>query len=113
MSDRTLREVCLCAAIQLPDGYIVRGHRHHDCLRVASELRSTDRLFDNVYFESDVPKRYTLAEIRSAPQGFLTSHGRFVGREEGLNLQLASGIDCADPRKPGYTGTQLYSEDLY
>lgn len=26
------REICLCAAILLDDGRIIRGHRHDDCL---------------------------------------------------------------------------------
>jgi hypothetical protein len=89
-AQEALLETCLCAAIQFPDGYVVRGHRHHDCLRTAA----------------GIPGR----NPRGVAQGFLTTHGRFVDRREGLRLQLAAGAPSADPG--GYRD-QLYSEDLY
>lgn len=91
MTEKQDPEVCICAAILMLDGYIVRGHRHHDCLRSASDMG-----------------RNTRAGMRE--QGFLTTRGRFVGRAEGLTLQLAAGIESA---APGGYRSQLYSEDLY
>lgn len=46
------------------------------------------------------------------PQGFLTSKGRFVNREEGCALQIAAGIASVDKELPYHNG-ELYSEDLY
>jgi hypothetical protein len=89
VTHQTQPEVCLCAAILYSDGYIVRGHRHHDCLRTAwDDLKRRER----------------------GTQGFLTSRGRFVNRDEGLQLQFAAGIESAAPS--GYRA-ELYSEDLY
>lgn len=58
-------EIILCAAVLLPSGYIVRGHRHNDCLRTLSGM--------------DRGKDLTSLDL---VQGFLTSRGRFVNREE-------------------------------
>lgn len=92
------REVCICAAIKLPDGRVINGHRHHNCFAAIAELASVD---------PSIPSRSKRFE-----QGFTTSHRRFVNREEGLALQLAAGIPSADPVRKGY-GNQLFSEDLY
>jgi hypothetical protein len=83
-----LREFCICAAIQLADGRIIRGHRHDDCIQTAIKWK---------------------AQAFGHQQGFMTSHNRFVGREEAMQLQLASGIESAN----GYRGGILFSEDLY
>jgi hypothetical protein len=79
-----LREVCLCAALQMPDGYIFRGHRHDDC-----------------YLTLGGCERYTKADGHQAKQGFLTSHGRFVSRSEAADMHADKGK------------TLLFSEDLY
>jgi hypothetical protein len=44
-------------------------------------------------------------------QGFLTSTGRYVGREEGLQVALASGQPMID--HPSRHATLLFSEDLW
>jgi hypothetical protein len=44
-------------------------------------------------------------------QGFVTSRGRYVGREEGQQLQKAAGLPSACPS--GYRAKLLFSEDLY
>lgn len=44
-------------------------------------------------------------------QGFLTSTGRYVGREEGLQIALASGQPMID--HPSRHATLLFSEDLW
>lgn len=84
-------EVCICAAIRFADGYIVRGHRHHDCLRSAGEIERCK------------------GQGRGMAQGFMTTSNRFVDRAEGLALQRAAGMPSAN----GEYQWQLYSEDLY
>lgn len=86
-------EFCICAAVLMPDGYIVRGHRHSDAMQTAGGI-----------------PRYE--KMRGMPQGFVTSLGRFVDREEGARLQIAAGIESADKAQP-YLNGELYSEDLY
>jgi len=83
-------EVCICSAILLKDGRIMRGERHCDCYALMQRKGITDR--------------------SEADQGFITSKNRFVNRAEGLKLQMCAGIKSADPE--GYRW-QLYSEDLY
>lgn len=41
-------------------------------------------------------------------QGFLTSEGRYVSREEAVTIAYQSG-QCREPQNP----TQLFSEDLW
>lgn len=83
-------ETCIGAAIRLSDGTVIKGKRHNDCLTVAFFLG-----YDH----------------RGSTQGFLTSTGRFVDREDGRRLQDAAEIPSADPN--GYRGGVLFSEDLY
>lgn len=86
-------EQCICAAIQLPNGEVWRGHRHDNCIEVAGKAGATRD------------------DIANAEQGFITSRNRFVGREEGARLQRVAGIVSA------HTGRlpidMLFSEDLY
>jgi len=93
-----LPELCICAAIRLPDGRVIRGHRHHNCFAAIAELATVD---------ASIPSQSERFE-----QGFVTSRNRFVDRVEGLALQRAAGIPSADPVRKGY-GNQLFSEDLY
>lgn len=88
-----MKEIVICSAIMLPDGYVVRGHRHDDCIRTAAGI-----------------PRYK-GQILDRRQGFVTSRNRFVDRYEGLALQKAAGIKSAD--KSGYRAHKLFSEDLY
>jgi len=85
------QEICICSAILLKDGRIVRGERHCDCYTTMQRKRITDR--------------------EEAKQGFITSRNRFVDRKEGQILQLKANIKSAD--KEGYRGEELFSEDLY
>jgi len=86
------KEIVICAATKTTCGKIIRGHRHVDCLTAI--------------------KKRKLKSAGPNAQGFITSRNRFVGRKEGLKLQLAAGIPCADKNKKGYR-SRLYSEDLY
>jgi hypothetical protein len=84
----------LCAAIHNPDDVdmggkplIYCGHRHHNVLWQSKDVSR------NPYH-----------------QGFLTSEGKFVNREEALKIALEANqvLDVDDIR-----GNELYSEDLY
>jgi hypothetical protein len=88
-------EICICAAVRLPDGRIFRGHRHGDC-RDAIILRIGENNWHSSMMDD---------------QGFITSRNRYVGRTEGRALQDLAGIPSAD--KGGYRGSLLFSEDLY
>ena len=87
------REICICAAVIAEDGYIARGHRHHNCIAV---LRAMGK----------VP------QPNHESQGFITSKNRYVNRVEGCRLQKEAGIESNDKLHP-YMGGELYSEDLY
>lgn len=86
-------EIVICAAIQLSDGRVFRGHRHGDC------------------FYTMVRAGIDKQEAANAEQGFITSRNRFVSREEGRRLQDQAGIPSASP--DGYQANTLFSEDLY
>ena len=88
-------EQCICAAIRIGD-LIVRGHRHDSCFHTASLIPGVQR-----------------SAIRKADQGFVTSRNRFVGREEAMQLQKASGVKSAYSPDGEYRGDILFSEDLY
>lgn len=45
-------------------------------------------------------------------QGFLTDTGRFVDRVQARQIAARSG-QLLPPRKNGYTGPKLFSEDLW
>ena len=92
------KEVCICAAIKMPDGYIVRGHRHNDCIHTIYGIKR---------YQTGLSKMY-----EAIIEGFITTRNRFVDRKEGLKLQMAAGIKSAD-REGKYRGDELYSEDLY
>jgi hypothetical protein len=92
-----MNEICLCAALLMPDDYIVRGHRHDDCLITAGCF-----------------KRYDKQALHQAKQGFLTTSGRFVDRYEGMTLMKATDRVSAWTRLPfTLASDMLFSEDLY
>lgn len=81
-------ELLICAALLMPDGYIVRGHRHPNCLSVAAGMRK----MATVSIDDDgMTARYATYELRQAIEGALTSRGRFVNRDEALVIFLANG----------------------
>lgn len=77
-------------------GKVYYGHRHNNCIESASgELSWT-------------MNRQEMLKIKKT-QGFVTSEGRFVDREEAWKIaEIANQII----RQSGGKGT-LYSEDLY
>lgn len=77
------KELIICPAVRMPDGYVVRGHRHNDALGVAAGM-----------------PRYEKTKAVDVKQGFVTSTNRFVDRAEAHQIHIG---------KPG----QLFSEDLY
>lgn len=90
------KEVCICAAVKLPSGEVIRGHRHSHCYDVVRARPAADR-------EATV----------KAVQGFVTSHNRFVDRKEGMAMQSVSGLPSCYGKDGAYFGEELFSEDLY
>lgn len=98
---RNQKEICICSAIKLPNGEIVRGHRHNHCYDIVRARPETLRT---------EPGR--LAVI-NAKQGFVTSRNRFVDRNEAMAIQRASGSPSSYGKDGEYIGESLFSEDLY
>lgn len=101
-------EFVICAAVRLPDGRVIRGHRHSDCLRTAFDLVRWEH--DTKSGRNGPPLDTVRKQMGPDSQGFVTSLNRYVTRAEGFALQKAAGIESA--AKGGYRGT-LFSEDLY
>lgn len=91
-----IKEIVICAAIRMPDGEVIRGHRHNNC-------------YDVVRARPDKVRE----DIVRAAQGFLTSQNRFVCREEAMKIQRAAGISSAQWPDGKLRGDSLFSEDLY
>lgn len=92
-------EICICAAIRMPDGVIIRGHRHSNCIATAYDMPRYKESWECPFGEN------------GEDQGFVTSRNRYVTREEGMALQVAAGLESA--AEGGYRGSILFSEDLY
>jgi hypothetical protein len=90
---RKQAEICICAAVRIPDGSIIRGHRHLHALVVAWN-------------------EYPSLHITKDMQGFITSRNRFVTRAEGAELQRLAGVKSAATGRE-VEGDVLTSEDLY
>lgn len=91
-----VKEWILCSAV-MHKGQMVTGRRHSDCYATLK--------FFNVQ-DSDMPKRDM--------QGFLTSTGRFVNRQEAWHIakaasQIKWGLSVSD----NSAESQLISENLY
>ena len=92
-----------CYGIQT--GFVLCGYRHHNIIAVLPENTSTDfwnkRLNPlNIDWPIDNP---------DIIQGFITSLGRFVNREEAAKIALESG----QIGELKYSKNKLFSEDLY
>jgi len=111
------KEFILCAANWYNDGkhyetglngpetgFVLCGHRHHSIIRLLPECPDYNAKDE----ESPVNFRQPTDDYE-VEQGFLTSTGRFVTREDALQIAIAAGqID-----KGHYSDTMLFSEDLY
>jgi hypothetical protein len=90
----TMTERIASAAIRLPSGTVISVEpplRHHDCFQAA---RQQGILF---------------AEMAGEEQGFVTTHGRFVDRREGLVVAKEVG-QLIRKTQPDYL---LFSEDMW
>lgn len=101
------KEKILCSAIwydidsdryemTLPEnkdrGLMITGLRHHNCIAIShSMLPNINKNYDSI-------------------QGFLTSHNRFVDREEGYNIAVEADQTI---QKNNMGKDTLYSEDLW
>ena len=81
----------------MPDGYVIRGHRHADAIRTAAQI----------------PRYKKDSHAWGDNQGFVTSQNRYVNRIEGAKIQKAAGIKSKMPEGQEYLHGELYSEDLY
>ena len=93
-----MKEIVICSAIKMHDDYVVRGHRHMDCIITARKIPRYSKLGKGPHWEN---------------QGFVTSFNRYVDRKEGLRLQLKAGIESHAKIYGDDYGYQLFSEDLY
>lgn len=91
------KEIVICAAIRMKDGYVIRGHRHCDAILTASKI----------------PRYKEASHAFGNNQGFVTSKNRYVDRLEGARLQKEAGIKSKMPEGLEYLHGELYSEDLY
>jgi len=86
------------AAIKLEDGTVYtlpRPNRHpHIIWHINSELGH---------------KNWQRGQV----QGFVTSDGLFVGREEAKKIAVAAGQEFIDRGPNSYKGPKLFSEDLW
>lgn len=89
-----MKEICICAAVLANNGKYYRGHRHSDCIRTIYEREGL-----------------SVSKGSRSNQGFITSHNRFVDREEGARLQREAGINSVWTKAP--VKELLFSEDLY
>jgi hypothetical protein len=105
--ERVSREFCVCAAILLDDGRVIRGHRHSDCVRTWAMWRSVEGRFHDYVVDPETQA----TGLREDQQGFLTSRGRFVNRTVAMQLQRA--ISDRAPKGHVLKGEELLSEDLY
>lgn len=80
----------ICSAIKMSNGEIIRGHRHHDCIRTAR----------------NIPR---LKELQIFEQGFMTSENEFVGRKEAREIAFHAGQIANNTTH----NDLLFSEDLY
>ena len=81
------------AAIRDDEGFVYdvpRPGRHHDVI---------NHMIDDAGFPPPV----------TGEQGFTTSTGRFVGREEAMQIAKAAGQLIAEPHVPD----MLFSEDIF
>lgn len=90
-----MREKIICSAVYLPElDKIFYGHRHSHCIQAMnSELSWT-------------MNRQEIAKVEKI-QGFVTTEGRFVNREEaGIIFEKSTGKKMENPPR-------LFSEDIY
>ncbi len=90
------KEIIICAAIKIVStNKIYYGHRHNNC-------------FDAAHGElSWTLNRQEIMKIENI-QGFVTSYGRFVDREEGMLIAVLNNQIISNK-----TVGELYSEDIY
>ena len=93
-----MTETIVCAAIE-HEGEVhtlPAPRRHHDILLSALE------------YDASGPSVIARSRLASGRQGFLTSNGRFVSREEARSIAILSG-QCPRPMH----SEQLFTEDLW
>lgn len=91
-------EFIICSAIKIEEtGKIYYGHRHNHCRDAANDELSWTLNRQEIHKLKDT-------------QGFVTSQGRFVDREEAMVIARSMN-QIKDESQ--IRGKKLYSEDLY
>ena len=106
------KEYITCAAIWYKDlptqthlpknvdkGIVVCGHRHGHCIDIMKTLGQLRSVVNG----PDAVGEYE--------QGFMTNHGRFVNRTEGMYIAIENGQTKRDRLNNELIG--LFSEDIY
>ena len=84
----------ICSAIKMADGSIIRGHRHHDCIRTVREIPGLKGI--------------------QLKRGFMNSDNQFTSREDARIIEETRRINEKDESRPPFIhDTRLFSEDLY
>lgn len=86
----------ICSAIRMHDGYIIRGHRHNDCIRTAREI-----------------PRYKNEIITQKQQGFMSSENEFVDRKLARRIEETNRVQEGRVFTPFHHDELLFSEDIY
>jgi hypothetical protein len=106
VQDRTAPERIVAVAFRLPDGLVLTlpaPNRHYNVIHTVEAIKMPrDAKAELVLGEGDDPARFV-------DQGFLTSAGRYVTREEAMLIARARGQLIGQPRVPH----MLFSEDVW
>lgn len=95
------REAIRAAAIRFPDGKVIEGTFHADCWLIA---------YDQGYVAEQMGDEFTaefLIQKYKAEEGFTTTQGRFVDREEAYRIAIAA------QQRPPEHGTDFHSLDSH
>jgi len=92
-----MKNQIICSAIKMPDGYIVRGHRHNDCFHTIA----------------GIPKYKEARKEERLEQGFMTSENKFVDRKEAIIIAVNGGQLNINMDNLIEQNLRLYSENLW
>lgn len=97
------REAIRAAAIRFPDGEVFEGPFHAECWY---EAKAKGKVKEDVSQGEYVD----LIEVYSVVEGFTTTTGRFVGREEAFRIAVAAHQQMPEPSDSPYQ--YLDSQDV-
>ena len=93
-----MKEIIICSAVRFK-GKVWMGHRHRDAL---------DAMHNELSYAMN--RKEMNEQETDREQGFVTSQGRYVSREEAWKIAFLAGqVNDRLHRTPGY----LYREDVW